>query len=214
VPDARRPLAVTLTALAAAGLPAAAQAQDNPDVPDGGPETGMTGEQTPGSTGDSVDTTAQPEPPAPPVPAPAPAAPAPQPEPAPAAGPPPAPEPVPAPAPAPAPQPAPAPPPEPSVVAAEPQRTTGVPAEPAPVVTAPRPQPEPRPVVAVAQSHPQAPSTGSLVVHAGDNLWSIAQRRLGSGAAPAAVLREVDRLSSLNDLRDPDLIFAGQRLRT
>ena len=57
MPDARRPLAVTLTALAAAGLPAAAQAQDDPDLPGGGPETGMTGEQTPGSTGDSVDTT-------------------------------------------------------------------------------------------------------------------------------------------------------------
>jgi nucleoid-associated protein YgaU len=68
--------------------------------------------------------------------------------------------------------------------------------------------------VAVAESHTAPPSTGSLTVRRGDSLWSIAQDRLGPGAAPQSVLREVDRLWTLNGLDDPDLIYAGQQLRT
>jgi len=117
---------------------------------------------------------------------------------------------------------APAPPPEPAVTASAPQRQTGVEAEPQTVAVvpvappqppAPTPAPAPqREVVAVAQSH--AASTGSMTVRAGDTLWSIAQDRLGSGASPQQVLREVDRLWSLNGLDDPDLIYAGQHLLT
>jgi nucleoid-associated protein YgaU len=77
--------------------------------------------------------------------------------------------------------------------------------EPAPVVA-----PQPREVVAVAESH----STGSVKVEQGDSLWSIAQDRLGASASPEKVLKEVDRLWSLNDLQDPDVILAGQHLRT
>jgi LysM repeat protein len=51
-------------------------------------------------------------------------------------------------------------------------------------------------------------------VREGDSLWSIAQDRLGSDASPEKVLREVDRLWSLNGLQDPDVILAGQHLRT
>jgi nucleoid-associated protein YgaU len=106
------------------------------------------------------------------------------------------------------------------VVASRPQRDTGVKPQPAPVAVAPQapPAPEPAPVVApqprevvaVAQSH----SDGSLRVDAGDTLWSIAQDRLGSEATPQKVLKEVDRLWSLNGLQDPDVIYAGQHLRT
>jgi len=105
------------------------------------------------------------------------------------------------------------------VVASKPQRETGVKPQPAPVAVAPQaPAPEPVPVVApqprevvaVAQSH----ATGSVKVQQGDSLWSIAQDRLGAGATPQKVLKEVDRLWSLNDLQDPDVIYAGQHLRT
>ena len=65
-------------------------------------------------------------------------------------------------------------------------------------------------MVAVAQSH----SDGSVRVDSGDTLWSIAQDRLGAGATPQKVLEEVDRLWSLNGLEDPDVIYAGQHLRT
>jgi nucleoid-associated protein YgaU len=133
----------------------------------------------------------------------------------------PAPAPVPAPAPQPAPVAAPAPPPEPAVVEAHPQRQTGVapapappPAPVAPVAPQPAPQQPARDVVAVTESHPDAQATGSVLVHAGDSLWSIAQDRLGTGATPQRVLREVDRLWSLNGLADPDVILAGQHLRT
>jgi LysM repeat protein len=53
-----------------------------------------------------------------------------------------------------------------------------------------------------------------VLVRPGDSLWSIAQDRLGHDASPQQVLREVDRLWSLNDLADPDVILAGQHLRT
>jgi nucleoid-associated protein YgaU len=85
---------------------------------------------------------------------------------------------------------------------------------PAPAVASQAAAPQPREVVAVAESHPHAASTGSLRVRAGDTLWSIAERRVGAGAGAAKVLGEVQRLSALNGLQDPDLIFAGQRLRT
>ena len=51
-------------------------------------------------------------------------------------------------------------------------------------------------------------------MRAGDTLWSIAERRLAGGAPAAKVVDEVARLASLNRLADPDLILAGQRLRT
>ena len=99
------------------------------------------------------------------------------------------------------------------VVTARPQRTTGIAAEPKPVAVSPAaPDSPPREVVAVAESHPDA--TGSVVVRAGDTLWSIAQRRLGARAPAAKVAEEVHRLTALNHLADPDLIRAGQRLRT
>jgi nucleoid-associated protein YgaU len=104
------------------------------------------------------------------------------------------------------------------VVEARPQRQTGVapapaPQQPAAPAAQPAPQPQPQPprdVVAVTESH----ATGSVLVRAGDSLWSIAQDRLGPGATPQRVLREVDRLWSLNGLEDPDVILAGQHLRT
>jgi hypothetical protein len=233
-------LAVTLAAVVAASSPAAALAQESdPNAVDNAnqPQAVLPG-QTPGSSGGSVDNstpdgavtpvTQTPAPtapatpaPAPPVPAPPAPAPAPAPVPAPAPAPPP-----PAPAPPPPPPPvqaaAPTPPPAPTVVASKPQRDTGV-KEPASVAVAPQapvaaPVPEPAPVVApqphevvaVAESH----ATGSVKVQQGDSLWSIAQDRLGADATPQKVLREVDRLWSLNDLQDPDVIYAGQHLRT
>ena len=229
---------MTLAAVVAASSPAAALAQEgDPNVVDNPnePQAVLPG-QTPSSTG-SVDpgtpdgqvTPAQPAPtptpPAPVTPAPAPVAPAPTPPPAPAPPPPPPPEPVPAPPPPPPPPPvqvaAPTPPPEPIVVASKPQRDTGVKPQPAPAPVAVAPQapapppapvlaPQPREVVAVAESH----ATGSVKVRQGDSLWSIAQDRLGSDASPKTVLAEVDRLWSLNGLQDPDVILAGQHLRT
>jgi nucleoid-associated protein YgaU len=86
----------------------------------------------------------------------------------------------------------------------------------APQAPAPPPAPEPvvapgpREVVAVAQSH----SGDSVRVGSGDTLWSIAQDRLGADATPQKVLEEVDRLWALNGLADPDVIYAGQHLRT
>jgi nucleoid-associated protein YgaU len=103
------------------------------------------------------------------------------------------------------------------VTAAAPQRTTGVARTPEPVVAAVPQPPAPAPaqdVVAVAESHPAAPSGDAITVRSGDTLWAIAERRVGARAPAASVAREVARLSSLNALSDPDLIFAGQRLRT
>jgi nucleoid-associated protein YgaU len=68
-----------------------------------------------------------------------------------------------------------------------------------------------REVVAVSESRAGGPG---LTVRAGDTLWGIAERRVGGEASDASVAREVARLASLNDLSDPDLIYAGQRLRT
>jgi hypothetical protein len=226
---------VTLAAVVAATSPAAALAQegdpnavDNPNQPQA-----VLPDQTSSSSGGSQDPTAGPEvtpqppapaPAAPAPPAPAPPAPAPAPPPPPPPAPPP-PPPEPAPAPPPPPLPvqaaAPAPLPEPTVVASRPQRDTGVKPAPAPAPVAVAPQapapapapvvaPQPRRVVAVAESH----ATGSVKVRQGDSLWSIAQDRLGSDASPEMVLKEVDRLWSLNGLQDPDVILAGQHLRT
>lgn len=57
---------------------------------------------------------------------------------------------------------------------------------------------------------------GSLTVHRGDSLWTIARRHLGSGATDERVDREVHRLWAANSGRlgtgDPNLIFPGQHL--
>jgi hypothetical protein len=59
-------------------------------------------------------------------------------------------------------------------------------------------------------------SGGSITVHRGDSLWSIARRHLGGGATNAGIDREVHRLWAANSRRigtgDPNLIFPGQHL--
>lgn len=59
-------------------------------------------------------------------------------------------------------------------------------------------------------------SGATVIVHRGDSLWKIAQRRLGAGASVAAVQREVVAIWDLNAARigtgDPSLIFPGTRL--
>jgi hypothetical protein len=56
----------------------------------------------------------------------------------------------------------------------------------------------------------------TVVVHAGDSLWTIAHRHLGPAASDVAIYREVAKLWELNRQRigtgDPNLIFPGQRL--
>lgn len=55
------------------------------------------------------------------------------------------------------------------------------------------------------------------VVQAGESLWAIAHERLGAGATPAEIAREVERIWDLNadaiGTGDPDLLMAGQKLR-
>jgi hypothetical protein len=57
----------------------------------------------------------------------------------------------------------------------------------------------------------------SYVVRAGETLWSIAEGLLDRGASAADIAREVERLWALNATAigtgDPDLLFAGTRLR-
>ncbi len=87
-------------------------------------------------------------------------------------------------------------------------------APPASAPAAPR-RPAARPARTVA-STPARPAAGLYTVRAGDSLWSIAAARLGPGAAPAAVAREVSRLWSANAHRvrsgSPSLIRPGERL--
>nr|WP_281373198.1 LysM peptidoglycan-binding domain-containing protein [Kineococcus aurantiacus] len=66
-----------------------------------------------------------------------------------------------------------------------------------------------------ARSAPAA-TGGEIVVHRGDSLWSIAERRCGPGADPAQVLAEQQRLHAVNAGvigDDPDRIVPGQVLR-
>lgn len=83
-----------------------------------------------------------------------------------------------------------------------------------PVAAADAPAPAP-PLPAPAD----AADTGDRAhtVHAGESLWSIASDRLGPGAGPAQIAREVHRLWQLNADRigtgDPDLLMVGTRLR-
>ena len=60
------------------------------------------------------------------------------------------------------------------------------------------------------------PGDRAHTVHAGESLWSISSDRLGPGAAPAQIAREVHRLWQLNADRigtgDPDLLMVGTRL--
>lgn len=72
-------------------------------------------------------------------------------------------------------------------------------------------------VVPVTRSDDHAdPGDRAHTVHAGESLWSISSDRLGPGAAPAQIAREVHRLWQLNADRigtgDPDLLMVGTRL--
>jgi LysM repeat protein len=53
-----------------------------------------------------------------------------------------------------------------------------------------------------------------VVVAPGDCLWSISERQLGPNATPQQIASEVERIYALNrdQITDPNLIFAGQRL--
>ena len=51
-----------------------------------------------------------------------------------------------------------------------------------------------------------------VTVGRGDNLWGIAQGRLGSGASAYDVLLEVARLADLNGISNPNRIFVGQEI--
>ncbi len=78
----------------------------------------------------------------------------------------------------------------------------------------------PSAVDTAARSHPggSAAAVGStVVVAAGDSLWSIATRLAGPGATNAAVERRLAAIWNANEQRigtgDPNLIFPGTRLR-
>ena len=69
-----------------------------------------------------------------------------------------------------------------------------------------------RPLVARAEP---AAKQSAVAVRSGDTLWAIARDRLGSGAAAAATVREVERWHTANREvigDDPDLSHPGQRL--
>jgi resuscitation-promoting factor RpfA len=101
--------------------------------------------------------------------------------------------------------------PRPAEPVPEPPPAEPLPAPPQPVESAPVAMAEP------ASSAPAGPVGDVYVVRPGDTLWSIAQRRLGPGAGPAAIARFVDRLWTMNAAAlatgSPDLIMPGQRLR-
>jgi Tfp pilus assembly protein FimV len=94
-------------------------------------------------------------------------------------------------------------------------------ASPAPVAVAQSPEVA-RPAT-VAVSQPAAVRAADLVgaasyrVRAGDSLWSIARRIVGSDASAGRVAREVNRLWQLNADRigtgNPNLLYAGTVLR-
>jgi nucleoid-associated protein YgaU len=101
------------------------------------------------------------------------------------------------------------------------------------VVAAPAPVVPPPPVPATAEVAPPAAvrvvaGTGTTadqaspgdrfhVVQRGESLWSIAAEVLGERASVGRIAREVNRLWALNEDRigsgDPDLLYAGTRLR-
>lgn len=74
-----------------------------------------------------------------------------------------------------------------------------------------------RPTAPVAAAAEQAVRGATHVVRPGESLWSIASARLGDGATPAQIAREVQRLWALNAAAigtgDPDLIGVGVELR-
>jgi hypothetical protein len=105
--------------------------------------------------------------------------------------------------------------------------TTGVPPAPAPTPPPPPPPPVPEPAAPRSPAPPPAPPTGPAaeaewVVSPGEHFWSIARQRLTAawGRPPARhqvgrywrelVAANRDRLA---DPANPDLLFAGQRLR-
>jgi nucleoid-associated protein YgaU len=93
-------------------------------------------------------------------------------------------------------------------------------ASPAPPATAPVSEASPTTTAPVSQ--PGAParrpiSGPSYTVRAGDSLWSIARRLLGSEASAGRIAREVNRLWELNQTRigtgNPSLIHVGTVLK-
>jgi nucleoid-associated protein YgaU len=91
---------------------------------------------------------------------------------------------------------------------------------PAPPTTAPVSEPSPPTTAPVSQPGEPArqPMSGpTYTVRAGDSLWSIARRLLGTGASNGQIAREVNRLWQLNKDRigtgDPRLIHIGTELR-
>ena len=68
-----------------------------------------------------------------------------------------------------------------------------------------------------ADSQAGALKGGTYVVKPGDSLWRIARANLGGSPSNARVAGEVKRLWDLNDVEigtgNPDLIYAGQRLK-
>jgi nucleoid-associated protein YgaU len=110
--------------------------------------------------------------------------------------------------------PSPTPPPESRAPVAE-AVTSSAPPTAAPVATTPQPTTAP-------VSLPSAPAGGpisgrSYTVRAGDSLWSIARRLLGSEASAGRIAREVNRLWELNRDRigtgNPSLIHVGTVLK-
>jgi nucleoid-associated protein YgaU len=76
------------------------------------------------------------------------------------------------------------------------------------LVQAVSPAPGPQPAA--------APASAVLVVRPGDSLWTLAARRLGPHASPAAVAAEWPRLYAANRAvigADPSLLRPGQHLR-
>jgi nucleoid-associated protein YgaU len=73
-----------------------------------------------------------------------------------------------------------------------------------------------RPMTFASMSDQSMSASGSMMVHAGDSLWSIARKLAGPGATGSKIADKVAALWRLNAHRlgtgDPNLIFAGQRL--
>lgn len=80
----------------------------------------------------------------------------------------------------------------------------------------PAARPAPRLTAAAASADPP-PAGETVVVRAGDSLWSIARRTLGGSASASEIAAFVQRLWDLNKQRirsgTPDLIAVGEQLR-